>query len=147
MVLDPFIALAAAGNITQFVEYALQIVCKGRKIRADGALVEHEDIAFVSEYLSKLSTKLEESILAASGSQPLDDEEKHLIDLCRRCSGVAGEMLQVMRKLMGDRKVGMLKSLRQAFKAVWSQEKVEELTKRLQLLRNELNIQVLVALR
>lgn len=53
----------------------------------------------------------------------------------------------MMRKLMGDRKVGMLKSLRQAFKAVWSQEKVEELTKRLQLLRNELNIQVLVALR
>lgn len=34
--------------------------------------------------------------------------------------------------------MGMLKSLRQVFKAVWSQEKVEELTKRLQLLRNEL---------
>lgn len=140
--LDPITALGIAGNICQFVDFGLKVTSKATKIykSSDGVLSENIDIETWAEDLTNVITKLEISSATPTGSDSLDD-------ICKRCTAAANELLEVLKsaKLQGNKT--KVKSAWTAIKATWKKKSVEEMKKRMEGFRDEMQIHVLVSLK
>ncbi|CAN9432139.1 unnamed protein product [Alternaria alternata] len=147
--LDPLIALGAVANVTQFVELAIKIFAKSHAIysSANGSLVEYDDLGKVSEDISVLSRKLQESLTTTTASSSLTTDEQALCDLCKGCIDVSQELTKALEKLTGQGKPGRSRSFRQALKSVWSKDDIDNLERRVKMYREELNIRIVVGLR
>ncbi|CAN9128966.1 unnamed protein product [Alternaria alternata] len=147
--LDPLIALGAVANVTQFVELAIRIFAKSHAIynSANGSLVEHDDLGKVSEDISSLSRKLQESLTTTAASSSLTTDEQALCDLCKGCIDVSQELKKALEKLTGQGKPGRFRSFRQALKSVWSKDDIDNLERRVKMYKEELNIRIIVGLR
>ena len=147
--LDPLIALGAVANVTQFVELAIKIFAKSHAIynSANGSLVEYDDLGKVSEDISVLSRKLQESLTTTAASSSLTTDEQALCDLCKGCIDVSQELTKALEKLTGQGKSEKFRSFRQALKSVWSKNDIDNLERRVKMYKEELNIRIIVGLR
>jgi hypothetical protein len=75
--LDPLTALGAVANVAQFIEFAIKIIANSHSIynSANGSLVEHDDLGRVSEDISVLSRKLQETLTTTTASGNLTADE------------------------------------------------------------------------
>ncbi|CAI9632192.1 unnamed protein product [Alternaria burnsii] len=147
--LDPLIALGAVANVTQFVELAIKIFARSHAIynSANGSLDEYDDLGKVSEDISVLSTKLQESLTTTAAISSLTTDEQALCDLCKGCIDVSQELAKALEKLTGPGKPGRFRSFRQALKSVWSKDDIDNLERRVRMYKEELNIRIIVGLR
>lgn len=140
--LDPITALGAAGNVCQFVDFGFKVTSKATEIykSIDGTLPENIDIETWTEDLTQVTTKLESSSAMPTGIDSLDD-------ICKRCTSAANELLVVLRsvKLQGNKT--KVKSAWTAIKAAWKKKSIEEMKKRMEGFRDEMQIHVLVSLK
>lgn len=136
--MDPVSALSLAANVCQFVDFCIQIVSKGNKLRksTDGRLVEHADLYAASSRIKQLNDPLLEYTRQCSppaeflGSATNSEINK----ACTALNQVANELLYALNKLRTTAKGGKWASLRAAVKATLGKQKVERL-------KNELGIQ------
>ncbi|CAN9449980.1 unnamed protein product [Alternaria alternata] len=147
--LDPLTALGVVANVTQFVDLASKIFAKSHAIynSANGSLVEYDDLGKVSEDISVLSTKLQESLTTTAASSSLTTDEQALCDLCKGCIDVSQELTKALKKLTSQGKPGRFRSFRQALKSVWSKDDIDNLERRVRMYKEELNICIIVGLR
>ncbi|KAL0264369.1 hypothetical protein SLS55_000318 [Diplodia seriata] len=143
---DPFLTLAAAGNVAQFVVYAAQVISKGNEIHRSrgGALVEHEQLSVVTKDLSKLASGTKSFLETARLSSTLDADEEALLQICSGCDDVAQELLGALGRVMSQGKQGRWKSIRKALKAVWTKDKIRDIDMRLSNFRDQLTLRILL---
>jgi len=139
--METLAVVGLVGNIIQFVEFSSQLISKSVQLyqSSEGALTENMNMETAANHLILLNSKLEN---AAS-----DTGDKALEDLCKSCSAVAVELLEALDKLKvhGGKEKG--KAIRKALRSLWSREKVQEIEKRLEYFREELNLHIVVDLR
>jgi predicted nuclease with TOPRIM domain len=143
--LEPLTAIGLAGTLIQFVDFSSKIVSKASAIyaSADGALPENQDAETVAQSLQVLDAKIRAGLATSSGTK----SEEALKELCGECDSVAQELLKALEKLkIYDRKTKW-KSMRQALKSVSSKGKIDDISKRLENLRDQLSLSFLVELR
>jgi hypothetical protein len=147
--LDPLTTLGAVANVAQFIEFAIKIFANSHSIynSANGSLIEHDDLGRVSEDISALSRKLQESLTTTAASDSLTGDEQALCDLCKGCIDVSQELTNALKNLTGQGKPGKFRSFRQALKSVWSKDDIDRLEKRVRLFKEELNTRIIVGLR
>lgn len=142
--LEPLTAIGLAGTLIQFVDFSSKIVSKAGETyaSADGALPENQDAETVAQSLQVLDAKIRAGLATGSGTK----SEETLKELCRECDSVAQELLKALEILkFFDRKTRW-KSMRQALKSVSSKEKIDGISKRLESLRDQLNLSFIVKL-
>jgi len=139
--LDPITALGVAGNVVQFIDFGLKATSKAREIHrsADGALAENVDLEVVTADLGAVAGKFLARGLPMTGSDGLDD-------ISRRCTKAAMELLAALEELKAWGQKSKVKSVRKALKAIWGKRRVENMKKRLEGFRNEMQFYVLVNL-
>ncbi|KAN0112459.1 hypothetical protein V8E51_005410 [Hyaloscypha variabilis] len=140
--MDPITALGVAGNVIQFLELGVKAVSKAREIQhsSNGALVEHIEIGVLTEDISAVAVKLAASAGAATGNDRLDC-------ICEQCTIVAKELSEALKEMKADGKKSRIKSARKALKAMWGKKRVEDMKRRLEGYRDEIQFHVLVDLK
>lgn len=162
--MDPLSALGVAGNIVQFIDFSCKLISTGQKIHgsASGALVENLEIEAIAASIQDLSSKVDESLVTilrvpkAVGSNRANGENAissinannaSILEVCQHCSNVGGELQEALQsiKIRGSHREW--NSFRAALRSVWDEPKVEEIFRRLQRLRDQLDSAILVSIR
>ncbi|KAH7400016.1 hypothetical protein BKA64DRAFT_472409 [Cadophora sp. MPI-SDFR-AT-0126] len=146
--MDPLTALSLASSIIQLIDFTGRVVsnCRGIYKSADGALPEHQDLELVTEDLVRLSKRQ----AATPWPKPKDetDAEKPLHSLSDTCVRVSNELLERLSKhkvTKGSPVERKWKSFREALETVWNKKDLEGLATRLEQLRSEMSLHILVA--
>ena len=147
--MDPITALGVAGSIVQLVDFALKVVSKGNKIyhSGDGSTAENHDLETVTNDLVLIQTRLRQSLRPVDVSCALSQEDQALVDLSGSSNEVAAVLLERLNMIKAQGRFRRWKSLRQALKSVSSKTEVEELGNRLTMLRDQLNMRILIGLK
>lgn len=147
--MEPLAALSLVSNVIQIVDFSSRVVSKSSELynSCDGRLVQHTDIAIASADLSKLTTRLSESIELLSVHKSLCEDDRALYDLCKGCVDVSNELQNGLAKLQVTGAPSRWKSLRKALKSIWSKEHISELQSSLTQYREQLDSRILMGLR
>lgn len=148
MALEAVAALSLAGTIIQFVDFSSKIFSKSRELyeSSSRALTVNEEIEKAVEELNTLTVKLEQP-LNQSGSSPSSRrpvEDPALNELCGTCRKIAKELQTRLNALKGQGKHQRWDSFRQAIKGAWAEKDIDALMKRLSILREALEMHILV---
>ena len=148
--LDPLTALSVAGNIVQFIDFSTKLIAKGHELynSVDGATVGNAELEVIARDLQDLNGRLQSPRPSEKVKAVLPDSDLALQTLSEKCSGVAAELTDALNKLKVQGTANRRwKSVRQALKGLMRKEELEAMVKRLQLLRDELNLHILVSMR
>lgn len=148
-----FTAIGLAGNVVQFVDYALKIVSKGREAykSVDGVTDENSDIESVTEELRASSKRLSSS-LANCSVLPNDTaatrEDTGLVSIAQSCEEIAKSLINLLDTFKVEPgKFRRIRSLGQAIKAAWKKDEVEQLEATLRSYQRQLDTRIIVSLR
>jgi len=155
--LDPLTALSLAGNVIQFVDFASKLFIKGRQIynSAEGLSVCDQDLETIAKDLRDISARFKSQIPPHLNGD-LDELESgkrtdtKLSELSNQCCSISEELIGALGKLKLsslDRNNRRWKSVRHAFKSLWNKEEMGVMVARLQSVREEWSLHILVSLR
>jgi hypothetical protein len=147
--MEPLSALSLAGNVIQLVDFGLRIVSKGNQIyhSGEGVLSEDHDLEVVTNDLLVICTRLHRSVRTQGWQTPPSEEDQALEELCRISNELATKLLERLNMAKAQGRFRRWKSIRQALKSVWSKRDVDDMARRLEMLRNGVNSRILVSLR
>jgi len=145
MALETLSAIALAGNVLQFLEFGQKLLSQAREIHksADGLTAEVADIKQVAAGLSDLSAAL----IIPSGAN-LGFMEESIRESAQKCREIADELLRCLRRFgTPNQHHGRWKSARQTIAVLWHKEKIEDLLKKMERVRKQLDTAVLAHIR
>lgn len=154
-VMDPLSALSLAGNIIQFVDFGTRLFAEGQELYKSeaGRLKADEELELVINDLSALVRKIRKTVPPDAPDMPqaASDEDKQLItfeNICHETVKVAEEILTKLGKLKvegtkGNRK---WKVFHQVILRIWTKDEVDELLKRLSILKTALETRIMFSI-
>lgn len=147
--LDPVSAVGLASSVIQIVDFSCKLVSKTREYRtsADGALIEHKELRAAADRLSALSKAIHGPLAKCRSLRKPTNVDLALGDIAGECLDQASELAQALQELQIDDSRNTWKSFRQALKAIWNKEKIEQIRRRLDTLREHVVIHLLVSIR
>jgi tetratricopeptide (TPR) repeat protein len=139
--METLAVIGLVGNIVQFVDFSGKLVSKSAELyrSSEGALAENSDIETAINHLVLINNKLKDAATTTGDSA--------LQSLCKSCGTTADQLLAVLDKVKVKGKQDKWKSIRKALRSVWSKEEIEELGRRLERFRGELNLHLTVDIR
>ncbi|KAM0156950.1 hypothetical protein ACHAPG_005034 [Botrytis cinerea] len=150
--MNPLDALSLAGTIIQFVDFSSKVLDGTIELYRSGAetLAVHQQLGFVADDLAKISKRLSDSYWGLSGvgviSTTSDDA---FMFICRDASELSTKLKNKINNLkvtaIGRRR--KWETVMQALKSVWTEKELTALTNRLELLRDSIQMHIVVDLR
>lgn len=148
VLMDPLTALSLASSIIQVIDFTGRVVsnCLGIYRSSDGALPEHQDLELVAEDLLRLSKR--QAAATWPRAEDESEEDKPIHALSDKCVRVSEELLARLSK---HKIIGASPALRkwlsfkEALETVWNKKDLEGLASRLEQLRSEMSLHILVA--
>ena len=131
--MDPVAALGLAGNIVQFVDFSCKVLQDTKSLYKSTTGVSAEND--VLEVICHDLTDLDNALAAPSAPGAIPDSMRRLASMCRV---VAAELLGILDKIRVRKPSQKWKSFVQALRSVWKKEQIEDLLKRMERLRNEI---------
>lgn len=146
--MDPFSALAVATSVVQFVDFGSKLISRAIEIHTspDDLPAELVDMAKLNEKMSTVTKELESSMRAIP-KKPLKPHEQDLLDMCQQCQAISSQLGSVLKKVQKSTQPGTWDSLRAAFQSIMGQQKIQSLQSRLDAFRQQLMLNILIALR
>lgn len=147
--MEPLAALGVAGAIVQFVEFAGKVISKGNQIyrSGDGSLDENHDLEIVTNDLVVLQTKMDQAAQRGDLETRPTDDDVALQRVNAAANELAKTLLIRLNMVKAQGRFRRWKSFRQAIKSVSSQKEIDSLARRLHMLKDELQLQILVSLK
>ncbi len=138
-------ALSLAGTIIQFVDFSSKVLSQTRQLYVSqvGALSVNQELELVTSDLFALSQKLPD----VEHEHPETQEGKALRKLAISCSEIAVELSAKLNGLKVGAKHKKWNSFRQAVKSAWSEDERNDLTQRLSICRDSLQMRMIVNMR
>ncbi|VUC28213.1 unnamed protein product [Clonostachys rosea] len=149
--MDPVSAFRVAGTVVTFVDFCYGLVSESIEIyrSPEGISSENFQLSTLAKDLGKISTQVSDALDTAT-SQALVVSDQSLVRLCRECESITAEVksaLQYLQAQGGGSKTMLAKnSVTVALKAMWSKGKFQNIEKRLQQIRSEMTMAMLVSL-
>ena len=145
--METLAAVSLATSVVQFVDFAFKILSKGRQYHRslDGPLKENIELEAISEGLNRLSNGLSSSS-NQNLSSPMNEEKRALHTAALECGSIARELSAAVAglRVVGNR--SWWKSFRHALKSQWNKNEIEAILKRLQQVRDDLVVHLLVVI-
>jgi hypothetical protein len=143
MALDPFTALALAGNIVQFVDFSSKLFNATREISGSvsGSTSDNVELSHIANHLQGVCDQLMTPTLRIDPYTGLPHpEETALRDLAHNCKATGDELqraLQTLRtKLKGNNR--RWESFRVALLTIWKKRDIDAMCKRLESYKSSL---------
>ncbi|KAL9108602.1 MAG: hypothetical protein Q9227_006688 [Pyrenula ochraceoflavens] len=146
MVLDALAALSLATAAVQFLEFGIKIISKSKEIyeSADGLSADQVEQAAVSTRLLDLTKELLQAQHASAKAKKLSKAEESLRSIVGECATLADDFQGTLESVKITGRHRRWKSFRQALKSVWTKDGLEKRVRRLDRLRQEVILQLLV---
>jgi len=145
--MDPFSALGVAANVAQFVQLAGSILGQGWALYNDGSTATNFDAALVTKDLSIIAKQLHSRSRLGQIQQSLSEEEQSSFqNLLGRCEDLSRELIVLLHGLSVDAPGRKWQSFYQAMRTLGKKERLEELQKRLDRIRDQMNAHMLFIL-
>jgi hypothetical protein len=136
MALEALAAIGLVSSIVQFVDFASELLSKTNELRQSttGADAENANLETTSQVLRRLSEGL------CTTFDAITQEEKDIVLLANHCKNVVDEFLDILFELRKEPNSSKWRNFRQALRYIWTQDKLEKMSKRIDLLRNQLSL-------
>ncbi|KAJ8063154.1 hypothetical protein OCU04_008394 [Sclerotinia nivalis] len=150
--MNPLDALSLAGTIIQFVDFSSKVIAGANELYKFGAesLNVHQQLGLAVDDLSKLSKRLSDSYsdLCGNGVKPAPADNS-FICICKNATELSTELNNKLSslKVTATGKRRKWQTLKQALKSVWSEKELMDLKNRLALLRDSIQMHIVVDLR
>jgi hypothetical protein len=145
--MEAVVILGIAANVAQFVGYAGRLIARANQSyqSSNNLNIRSAELNAAATNLADLNKRIPESAARLdggheSGSATYDG----ILEANLHCQKIAEEMMAALQKLRSRGHPHALVSIRKAFRTVWSEEKLEEISKRLSDVRDQLMLHVLV---
>jgi hypothetical protein len=152
--MDGLSALSIAASVAQFIQFGCSLVSKSHEIykSAHGTTIQQVDSDTATKRLVELCAALKASLCIEQRALPqgrISKQAEALENICNDCIAVSNELLSQFDKLkFGDGQKNLrYKSFRAALKSVWSEGAIDEIAKRLETHKKQLDSHILVSLR
>ena len=149
MVLEALAAVGLAAAVVQFVQFTTEVASKGQEYyrSADGSIKEHVELQSYSDRFTQLGNGLTTASSRCPPSSTLTTEERSLVEVASKCQTACAEIRSTLNGLIISGKKTKFCSFRQALEAVWSEGKIDTDLHRLQMIRDELIVNLLVVIK
>ncbi|KAF7861959.1 hypothetical protein EAF04_007840 [Stromatinia cepivora] len=150
--MNPLDALSLAGTIIQFVDFSSKVIAGTNELYRSGAqsLNVHQQLGLAADDLSKLSKRLSDSYSDLCGNRVIPTPtDNSFICICKNAMEVSTELNSKLSslKVTATGKCRKWQTLKQALKSVWSEKELTDLKNRLALLRDSIQMHIVVDLR
>ncbi|KAF2873771.1 hypothetical protein BDV95DRAFT_353084 [Massariosphaeria phaeospora] len=146
--MEPLAAFGLAANILQVVDFSAKLLSAGHQIYQAGSTVQNAELALVAQDLRSLNNKLK---MWARPDQtalgPLTQDRQALEELACESESIAQELIAILSSLQVEGKRTRYKSYQHAIKTMWKRSKLDETTRRLEFIREQLQLRVLVSMK
>jgi hypothetical protein len=145
--MDPATAIGVASSAIAFLEFGLKLLSKGKELyqSKEGVLAEHAELSAVNDRLLKLSDGLDDSLRSIYKVQlKLSPAQQALHGAVEQCKAGTTDFALALNKLRVTGSHRKFKSFRQAFKSIWNKEEIQEKTAKMDRLRQDVMIHLLV---
>jgi hypothetical protein len=159
--LDPFTSTGLAGNIFQFVDFAAKVLSGAHELynSSANATDANQELEDVAKHLLELARRAKgpgfnskshfaqsaHGITVGDPAEPnpvnaeAEKERKTLVRLSTQCENIASKLLKALEKLkIPNDSHRAARSLKQAFLVIWNQDEIDDLLKRLLIIKTEL---------
>ncbi|SPJ78513.1 related to small s protein [Fusarium torulosum] len=148
--MDPITAFQVAGTVVAFVEFSYNLISETHSIyrSPDGNPTTVNRLSTIIDDLSDINDRVKH-VLDVSTSRATTASDETLVRLCRESRDIATEIRTALTSLQakGTSKLDHAKtSVIVALKSMWSRDKLANLEQRLQQIRSEMTMAMLVAL-
>lgn len=161
---DPLTALSIAGNVVQFISFAGELIDRTREIANshDGALVKHTELETITtsilafnDLITYTATRYrkEKEKTQKDSLSPQELHEENLIELdeqlsllCADCNSLAQQLLAAIADLKGQGSFKQWNTFRQALRSVWKEDKIADLSQRLNAYRTQIGMIAIASL-
>lgn len=146
MGLDPFTALSTAATVVQFVDFGTKLISKGYEIyrSADGVLTENAEQKAVASKLAELTRNLGKSLDPSLTWKKLSPAETALQEAAAQCQDYAIELADAFGEFRNQGKHRKWKSFQLALKDIWKAEEIDKRLVKLDRLRQQVMIHLLI---
>jgi hypothetical protein len=145
--MDPATAIGVAASAIAFLDFGLKLLAKGKELyqSKDGVLADHADLSAVNDRLSKLSHGLDDSLRCIYKVQlKLTPAQQALHGAVQQCRAGNDDFALALGKLRVTGSYRKFESFRKAFKSIWSREEIQEKSAKMDRLRQDVMIHLLV---
>ncbi|KAF5020032.1 hypothetical protein F66182_7968 [Fusarium sp. NRRL 66182] len=148
--MDPITAFQVAGTVVTFVEFTRSLLTEAHQVYTSPSGTTSKSIRLNSIACDLIAVGDQISAsLPDTTSTTLTASDETLLRLCRECNAVTDELQQALGKLQarGTTKFNYaVSSIATAFKAIWSQGEINDFDQRLQRIRSEITMSLLMSL-
>jgi len=148
---ESILIFGVAANAMQFIDFGSKVLSASYRLyktgTGDKGLEANRELEVITKSLQKLIEGLESSLREDESKQALTQNELAIRELASGCKDVAEELITAVQKLKIEGKSGKWNSFRTALKALWSEDKIDSIQQRLNKLRQELVVHILVSFR
>lgn len=143
LIMEALAAISLAGNMLQFVQFSTQIVATAVQYRRSltGLLQSHENVESSLRHLDLLIVQLKDDDRALEKRRysVVDAALRDQVDECVKIGQQMRKELDSVR-IQGSRSI--LNSTRKAWRAIWTEEKIEKMEARLKAIQDRMNLQL-----
>jgi hypothetical protein len=133
--MDPLVAISLASNILAFIDYGAKAISGAIDIYGSPYGLTEEDLSAeaiateMSSFISRLKTANDES---------LTGNEAALCKLANECSGLSGQIIELVQKVKPKDSNSKAQSLFAGFRSKWYEGERQKLERRLDYCRSQL---------
>jgi hypothetical protein len=137
--MDPFTAISLAGNLVAFLDVGFRLLSKAKEIHSStsGASSDNENLDSMTHRLQEVTSRLQSPI-----SDSKSTEQKALYQLALECHGLSDKLLQLLDELKAKNPKSKRESLRIAFRGMRLKSDRDDLERRLNRCREQLNLEL-----
>ena len=146
---DPLTAISLASAVVQFTDFGIKLVTGIIELyhSADGLSGESSNLEYRITHVRKYAETIILSSEHDGDDEPASENEKELAKLAASCKGIASDLLSVLDDLKVKKPAGPGRKWESFRKAVASltphnKNKIEDLEKKLRLLKEEMLIRI-----
>ncbi|KAI0118543.1 hypothetical protein F4776DRAFT_656006 [Hypoxylon sp. NC0597] len=139
--MEALVAVGFASNVVQFVDFIARLLSILNELRNNAALSEDRDHQVLTTHLETLAQRVSDSAKAISQtSATASQEEQALQPVADKCCELARRLLRKLDAcgLQPSQNNSRTKRIKTAFKAVWNNKEIEDISNRLEHFKNEL---------
>lgn len=135
--LDPITTIGLAGNIVQFVDFSWGLLRETKALynSSEGTTADIDVLESISNNIIEFDNTL--TAPSAAGAIP-----QQMRDLASQCKEIAQDLLAILDKIKAKEPRKKWKSFMAALRGVWKKEQIENLVKRLERLRDQMQVRL-----
>lgn len=145
--MDPFTAFSIACGVIQVVDYSTKTLTKCKEIYNEGSLSEHKHLEELAKTLVDVRAKLHLPSANQNAGGIQEPYEQSLLNLATECSKTADQLIDKFHllKIQGPHK--KRQAVMKTVRLLWEKGEIQEIQKRLDFYRSDLDTQILISLR